>query len=182
MPSLLKEFRSAVFLSGILVGLCAGADAIGSPPARIVAFGDSTTAPRGSLPVYAGLIEKELRAKGHRLVADLLIARLLEGPDKTAGRIGNPSYKVREPLSTKASPVVPAGDGLRPQQYLMIRASGEAVVYNANWNVLQTTRPDAALPRLATGEQTIRFHCDFRGTPGPRVQVRFRTEAPGPEI
>lgn len=31
---------------------------------RIVAFGDSTTAPRGTLPVYADLLEAELPAKG----------------------------------------------------------------------------------------------------------------------
>jgi lysophospholipase L1-like esterase len=37
--------------------------AVGDVRLRIVAFGDSTTAPRGSLAIYSGLIEKELPAK-----------------------------------------------------------------------------------------------------------------------
>ena len=38
--------------------------ALGAEPVTIVAFGDSTTAPRGKLVVYANLLQKELPAKG----------------------------------------------------------------------------------------------------------------------
>jgi lysophospholipase L1-like esterase len=38
--------------------------AVSDDQLRIVAFGDSTTATRGKLPVYAGLLETELPAKG----------------------------------------------------------------------------------------------------------------------
>jgi hypothetical protein len=103
------------------------------------------------------------------------VLRVMAAPGGAAnGRIANPSFEIGGRRVT--FPVE-----LRPQQYLMIRGSGEAVVCDANWNELQKTRPDAALPRLAAGQQTIRFRCDSRGTPAPSVRVRFRTEAPAPE-
>lgn len=49
-----------------MVLCCAGGVPAQDAPDRVtvVAFGDSTTAPRGALAVYAGILEKELRAKG----------------------------------------------------------------------------------------------------------------------
>ena len=49
-----------------MVLCCAGGVPAQDAPDRVtvVAFGDSTTAPRGALTIYAGILEKELRAKG----------------------------------------------------------------------------------------------------------------------
>jgi len=87
------------------------------------------------------------------------------------GRIANPSIEVRG--RRLVFPIE-----LRARQYLRISESGEAVVCDANWNVLQKVLLDAPLPRLPAGQQTVRFRCDVRGAPEVRVQVRFRTETP----
>ena len=103
------------------------------------------------------------------------VLRVLAASNGAAeGRIANPSFEI-------AGRRVVFPVELRPQQYLMIRGPGEAVVCDANWNVLQRTQPDAELPKLAAGQQTVRFRCDFRGAPAASVRVRFRTEAPAPE-
>ncbi|MBP7141911.1 MAG: hypothetical protein KBA71_08375 [Opitutaceae bacterium] len=52
------RFFTLLFLFG-----CLAAYGQSSSPARIVAFGDSTTAPRASLTVYPALLEKELSAR-----------------------------------------------------------------------------------------------------------------------
>jgi len=53
----------------IVACVCArAARAADARPFTIVAFGDSTTAPRGALPVYARLLQDELTAKGRALL------------------------------------------------------------------------------------------------------------------
>lgn len=57
-----RVFRSSLLLPALLApSLLHAAD---TPPATIVAFGDSTTAPRGPLRVYADILRDELPGQG----------------------------------------------------------------------------------------------------------------------
>lgn len=71
-----------------LVGLCIaclGARGGAAEPVRIVAFGDSTTAPRGNLVVYATLLERALNQTGSRPVSVI-----------NAGKGGNTTAAARQ--------------------------------------------------------------------------------------
>ncbi len=61
LPSAHKQMRFLTLLL-FLIGLTAQGRS--NPPVRIVAFGDSTTAPRASLTVYPTLLERDLNARG----------------------------------------------------------------------------------------------------------------------
>lgn len=60
-PSPQQQMRFLTLLL-FLIGLTAQGRS--NPPVRIVAFGDSTTAPRASLTVYPTLLERDLNARG----------------------------------------------------------------------------------------------------------------------
>lgn len=62
---------------------------------------------------------------------------------------------------------------LLPQQYLVCEGDGQGRVYDANWNLLQTVKADSALPKIPSGTQWIRFHCDEETK--HRVEVKFKT-------
>jgi len=48
----------------VMLMVCGAAGVVGAAPATIVAFGDSTTATRGKLKIYAKVLQEELPAKG----------------------------------------------------------------------------------------------------------------------
>ncbi len=66
---------------------------------------------------------------------------------------------------------------LRPRQYLVSEGDGKAMVYDANWHLLETVTGEGKTPQIAPGSQTIEVN--WETDKGLRPWARIRLKAVG---
>ncbi len=135
------RFFTLLFLFG-----CVAAHGQSPQPVRIVAFGDSTTAPRASLTVYTTLLEKELNTRR-------------TGPCQVvnAGKPGNTTTMARQRFEADVLAVRPA---------LVIVQFG---INDSAFDVWKS--PPATAPRVSVEDyrENLRYFVDASRTAGAKV-------------
>jgi hypothetical protein len=82
-------------------------------------------------------------------------------------RSSNPSFEINfQSITFSVS--------LKPTQYLVCEGDRKSLVYDSNWNLIQTVQADSELPYLPSGKQRIMFDCEYEGEPKPTVEVSFK--------
>jgi len=111
-------------------------------------------------------LECETENRFHRQPLQFVLRIISNGNSEIASII-NPSFEIN--FQKVTFPI-----SLKPQQYLICDGD-KGLVYDLNWNLIQTVQADSDMPSFTNGKQRIEFHCDFEGEPKPYVEIRFKT-------
>ena len=95
------------------------------------------------------------------------IMRVIPNGNSKTALITNPSFEINfQSITFSVS--------LKPTQYLVCEGDRKSLVYDSNWNLIQTVQADSELPYLPSGKQRIMFDCEYEGEPKPTVEVSFK--------
>jgi len=95
------------------------------------------------------------------------VLRVVSNGNPEMASIINPSFEIN--FQKVTFPI-----NLKPYQYLVCEGD-KGIVYDLNWNLIQTVQLDSNILSLSTGKQLVEFKCELEGEPKPYVEIRFKT-------
>jgi len=85
----------------------------------------------------------------------------------TGGHVADPTFEVGG--NRLVFPV-----RLKAREYLVGQGDGKGLVYDANWNLMQSVQAGSAAPTLRNGKQRVDFRCETPTEFESRVEIRFK--------